>query len=123
MLKGSVIQLPKLQRYMLNWPLPSVFHCISNTCYDKVAGAGLSERSLRLDYSRTSVLPGAQPLSLSSNACIQQREPCASNTSSIEAMAPLPGNEADHLREKARRDLLDLLESVSLFTYCFADVY
>jgi hypothetical protein len=34
-------------------------------------------------------------------------------------MTPLPGNEADHLREKARRDLLDLLESVSLFTYCF----
>lgn len=28
-------------------------------------------------------------------------------------MAPLPGNEADHLRERARRDLLNLLESVS----------
>lgn len=27
-------------------------------------------------------------------------------------MAPLPGNEADHLRDRARRDLLDLLESV-----------
>lgn len=28
-------------------------------------------------------------------------------------MAPHPGSEADHIRDKARRDLLNLLEGVS----------
>lgn len=38
-------------------------------------------------------------------------------------MAPLPGNEADYLREKARRDLLNLLESVSLSARSYPGVY
>jgi len=29
------------------------------------------------------------------------------------AMAPRPGSDADYIRDKARRDLLDLLEGVS----------
>lgn len=37
-------------------------------------------------------------------------------------MAPRPGNEADHLREKARRDLLNLLESVSFSIRSYPDV-
>lgn len=63
-----------------------------------------------------STLPSPIP-ALSKGSHVQAIHP------SIEVMAPLPGNEADHLREKARRDLLNLLESVSLWTSMFPDVY
>lgn len=74
---------------------------------------------LPLDLSQTSVLLRshvARTLYDSSVDCLlslARRSYVHTSRPSTAVMAPLKGNEADHIREKACRDLLNLLESVS----------